>query len=210
VSLLFHISFIHRISLTSSFGISPRSFISFSLSHFATSIPRVLNSLSFSLSPCPHNTFCTVFPLLPSNTCSLSSFPLLNLAHFSFFCTLSPLPRYSEISTVVHLSYSLLYLGSLILSLLSCLSVSMSLSLSSTFIYLPFALSLSSFQFFTSIPVSLVVFLSFLLLRILFFFLQHSVSCTLPFPPFSAFTLSPFLLHSSSLCIITWRFSVHF
>jgi hypothetical protein len=37
-----------------------------------------------------------------------------------------------------------LYLDSLILSLLSCLSVSLSLSLSSTFIHLPFALHLST------------------------------------------------------------------
>jgi hypothetical protein len=48
--------------------------------------------------------------------------------HFSFFCTLSP----QELQNYTSYRYSLLYLDSLILSLFSCLSVSLSLSLSST------------------------------------------------------------------------------
>jgi hypothetical protein len=60
LSLLFHISFIHLISLSSLF-----SHLSPPLSHFATSIPHVL-PLS------PHSTFCTFFPPLPSNTSFLS------------------------------------------------------------------------------------------------------------------------------------------
>jgi hypothetical protein len=59
LSLLFHISFIHLISLPSSFSISPRSFLS-----------DVLNYLSLS----PHSTFCSFQFLF-----SLSSFPHLNL-----------------------------------------------------------------------------------------------------------------------------------
>jgi hypothetical protein len=67
---------------------------------------------------------------------SLSSFPHLNLTIIFPSLTLS-LHRYSRISSVIHLSYSLLYLDSLIIFLLSCLSVSLSLLLSSTFIHLP-------------------------------------------------------------------------
>jgi hypothetical protein len=64
--------------------------------------------------------------------------------HFSLCCTVPP-PRYSGISSVIHLSYSLLYyLDSLSLSLLSCLSVSLFLSLNSTFFRFPFALNLST------------------------------------------------------------------
>jgi hypothetical protein len=82
LSLLFHISFIHLISLSSSFS---HSFFP-PLSHFATSIPHVL-PLS------PHSTFCTFFPLLPSNTYlfSLLVLPRLNLAIiFLSFHSLSP------------------------------------------------------------------------------------------------------------------------
>jgi hypothetical protein len=56
LSLLFHISFIHLHSYFSPFLSLPLS-----LSHFATSIPHVLNCLFLS----PHSTFCTFFPLLP-------------------------------------------------------------------------------------------------------------------------------------------------
>jgi hypothetical protein len=68
---LFHISFIHLISLPSSFSISPRSI---SPSHFATSIPHGLSisPLSLSLSRSLATSSCTFFPLLPSNTCFLS------------------------------------------------------------------------------------------------------------------------------------------
>jgi hypothetical protein len=74
---------------------------------------------------------------------SLSSFPHLNLAIIFLSFALS-FPRYTGISSVTHLSYSLLYLYSLILSLLSYLSVSLSLSLSSAHIHLPSALTIST------------------------------------------------------------------
>jgi hypothetical protein len=61
--------------------------------------------------------------------------------YFSLSCTVSPQVLRNFLS---HLSYSPLYLDSLILSPLSCLSVLLSLSLSSTFIHLPFAINLST------------------------------------------------------------------
>jgi hypothetical protein len=134
----------------------------------------MLDCLSVSLSHC---TFCTFFPLLPSNTCFLPprSYIFLSLA-FS-------LPRYSGTSSVIHLSYFLLYLDSLIFSLVSCLSVYLPLSLSSTFIHRPFALNLSTSSL--TYP-----FLSPLLLRVLFFLSSiPSVSCTLLFHPFCLQTL---------------------
>jgi hypothetical protein len=60
------------------------------------------------------------------------------------FASENNLLLYSRSSSVIHLSYSLLHMDSLILSLLSCLSVSLSLSLSSTFIHLHFAPNLST------------------------------------------------------------------
>jgi hypothetical protein len=127
----------------------------------------------------------------PQQLFSLSSFPHLNLAIIFLSFALS-LPRYFGISSVIHLSYSL------ILSLHSCLSVSLYLLFSSTFIHLPFALNLStssspcSFSFHSSIPL---------------------VSCTLSFHPFCpqtlplSFTLS-FSAYSSytlpSLCNLTF------
>jgi hypothetical protein len=109
------------------------------LSHFATSIPHVLNCLSLLIA---HSAPCFLsFRLIP--VFSLLVRTTKSRHHFSLFCTLS-LSRPSEISSVIHLSYSLLYLDSLILSILSCFSVSLSLSLSSTFIHLPFALNLST------------------------------------------------------------------
>jgi hypothetical protein len=139
----------------------------------------------------PHSTFCTSFPLLPSNIC--------------FFSLGHSLPRYSGISSVIHLSCSLLYLDSLILSLLSCLFVSSSLSLNSTFIHLPFVFkffallhwhtgscgstclspsSPCSFSFFSSIPL---------------------VSCNLPFHPICPQTLPlsfPLSLSACSSCTL--------
>jgi hypothetical protein len=106
---------------------------------------------------------------------SLSSFPHLNLATI-FLSLAHSLPR-----------YSLLYRDSLILSLLSCLSVALSHSLSSTFIHLPFALNLSasslanpflpsSLILFT-LPLSLVEHHHFCLLNIHFqLFLPHILS----------------------------------
>jgi hypothetical protein len=105
--------------------------------------------------------------------------------HFSFSCTLSP--------REFPLSYSLLYLDSLILSLLSYLSVSLFLSLSSTFIHLPLALNLSTSS------------LAYPFLCV--FSLQNSVSILYSsFPSisssnfaalFPAFTLILVLLHTS-------------
>jgi hypothetical protein len=174
LSLLFHL-----ISLLSSFP-----FLSLLFPHFSLS---------------PHGTFCTFFLLLPSNTCFLSSFPHLNLVIIFLSFALS-LPRYSGIFTVIHLSYSLFYLDSLILPLLSCLFVSLSLSLSSAFIHLPLPLLHWHTRFSGSIPLcpSSPCF---------FFSLQHSVSVLHSSLPsilssnfaalFPAFTLSLFLLHSS-------------
>jgi hypothetical protein len=102
---------------------------------------RYIKCAQLSLSP--RSTFCTFFPLLPSSTCFLSSFLHLNLA-ITFFSFALFLPRYSGISSVIHLSYFLLCLDSLVLSLLPCLSVFLSLSFSSTFIHLPFAINLST------------------------------------------------------------------
>jgi hypothetical protein len=95
----------------------------------------------------------------------------------------------------------LLYMDSLILSLLSCLFVSLSPSFSSTFIHLPFALNLSTSSL-------LYPFLRVFPLSVFFFFsLQHSVSILhSSLPPilssifaavFPAFTLSLFLFHCS-------------
>jgi hypothetical protein len=81
------------------------------------------------LSLSSHSIVYTFFPLLPSNTC--------------FLCFLSPgshisLPTFS----VIHFSHSPLYIDSFIFFLLSCLFLSLSLSLTSTFIHLSFALNL--------------------------------------------------------------------
>jgi hypothetical protein len=70
---------------------------------------------------------------------SFHPIPVFSLL-FPLFFLLHSLPRHYGISFVKLLSYFLLYLDSLILSLLSCLPVSLSLSLSSTFIHLPSAL----------------------------------------------------------------------
>jgi hypothetical protein len=136
---------------------------------------------------------------------SLSSFPHLNLTIIFPSLTLS-LHRYSRISSVIHLSYSLLYLDSLIIFLLCCLSVSLSLLLSSTFIHLPLLSIFPHLHWHTrssgSISLSLSIFSVFF-----YFSLQYSVSIrhsSLPFilssnlaALFPAFTLSQFLLHSS-------------
>jgi hypothetical protein len=108
------------------------------------------------------STFCTFF--LSFHPIPVFSFlvPVSESRHhFSFSCTLS---------------YSLLYLDYLIISLLSCLSVSLSLALSSTFTHLPFALNLST----SSLP-----------------YLLPSILSSNFAALFLIFTLSPFLLHSS-------------
>jgi hypothetical protein len=83
---------------------------------------RYINSKCAQLSLSPRSTFCTFFPLLPSSTCFLSSFLHLNLA-INFFSFALFLPRYSGISSIIRLSYLLLCLDSLVLSLLPYLSV---------------------------------------------------------------------------------------
>jgi hypothetical protein len=163
--LLFHISFIHPISLPSSFGISPRSFLS--LSHFATSIPHVFNCLSLLIA---HSapSFLSFRPLpgfsllVPTST--------LTIIFFFHLHSLSPsIPEFPHTPLILPV-----YLDSLIPALLSCLSVSLSLSRSSTFIHLPFALNLSTSSLaypflwsYFSVPFFSVFF---------FFSLQHSVS----------------------------------
>jgi hypothetical protein len=153
-----------------------------SLSHFATSIPHVLDCLSLLKA---HSTpsFLCVFSLLVSTSESRH--------HFSFSCTFSP----HVLRPAFPLSYSELYPNSLILSLLSCLSVSLSILLSSTFIHLSFALNLSTYSL--AYPFLSVYFsLSLSFFSVFFFFsLQHSLSIRQAL--FLTFTPSLFLLHSS-------------
>jgi hypothetical protein len=111
------------ISLSSIFiRISPRSFLSLSLSfrYIHSTCAQLSLSLSF------HTRTLPVFPLLVPT--SKSRHP------FSFFCTLSPQVLRNFLCH--NLSAFLLYLDSLILSLLSCLFMSLSLSLSSIFVLL--------------------------------------------------------------------------
>jgi hypothetical protein len=121
------------ISLSSIFTrISPRSFLSLSLSLILLHPFHMCSIVSFSLliahSAPSFLSFHTlpVFPLLV---------PTSKSRHlFSFFCTLSPQVLRNFLCH--NLSAFLLYLDSLILSFLSCLSVSLSLSLSSIFFLL--------------------------------------------------------------------------
>jgi hypothetical protein len=148
--------------------------------NISTSIPHVLNCLSLSSHHILH----------------LLSSPSISHDHFSLALSL---PSYSGISSVIHLSYSLLYLDSLILLLLSCLSVSLSFSLSSTSIHPPFALNLFTFSLTYLFSLS---FFSFFF----FFCLHHSISILhSSFPSltsnfaafFPTFSLSLFLLYPS-------------
>jgi hypothetical protein len=131
-----YISFINPICLPSSFSISSRSFSSLVSLH-----PFHMSSIVFLFLLIAHSAH-----LLSSSSIqylfSLSSFSHLNLA--VIFLSLA-LPRYSRISCVIYPSYCLLYHDSLLPSLLSCLSVSLSLSLSSTLIHFPSALNLFPF-----------------------------------------------------------------
>jgi hypothetical protein len=158
------------------------------LSHFTTSIPHVFNCLSL---------------FIAHSAPSLPSFHLIPV--FSLFVPTSKSRHHSsfswhslsKISSVIHLSYFLLYL-----SLLSCLSVSSSLSLSSTFIH-PLLLIFPRLHWHTrfssiSLSPSSPCFFSFLSSITL-------VSCTLPFDPFCLqilplsfpLSLSAYSLHSS-------------
>jgi hypothetical protein len=99
----------------------------------------VFDRLSFLVAhPAPSFFFFRPRPVL-----HLSRFPHLNLA-IIFLSFARSLSRYTGTSSVAHLSYSLLYLDSWILTLFSCLSVSLSLSLSSSLIHLPSSLNLST------------------------------------------------------------------
>jgi hypothetical protein len=62
LSLLFHISYLFRLHAL---------FLPFPFSHSLSF--RYIHSTSTQFSLCPHSIFCTFFPLLPSNTCFLSS-----------------------------------------------------------------------------------------------------------------------------------------
>jgi hypothetical protein len=98
-------------------------------SHFATSIPHVLDYLSLLIAHSARSFLSfhpiPVFSLLVPTSESRH--------HFSLSCTLSP-----------YTPCCILYLDSLILALISCLSMSLSLLLSSIFIHLLFALNLST------------------------------------------------------------------
>jgi hypothetical protein len=181
MSFLFHIFFIHPISLPASFRISPRSFLSLSL-----------------LSLHPFHT-CSIASLFIAHSApsflSFHPIPVFSLLvhtskyrhHFSFSCTLS-LSMYSGISFVIHLSYTL---SSLFLAWL-CLCPFHSALHSSIFLLLSI-FPLLHWHTRSSGSISLS-----LLLLFFFFSLQHSVS-TLPFHPFYLQTLPlSFLLSLSA------------
>jgi hypothetical protein len=185
----------HPVSLPSSFSISSRSFASLSLIS-----PHPLHIWSIVSLSSRH----ILYPLASSSVQYLfspSSFLHLNLAIIFLSLALS-LFRYTETSSVMHLSYSLLYLDSLILSLLSCLSVS--LSLSSALIHLPSALILSTSPL--AYPFLLQYFsLSLSSLFFSFFCNTQTVSCTLPFRPFCPRTLPlsfPLSISACSSCTL--------
>jgi hypothetical protein len=130
--LSFSISFIHSISLPSSFSsLSPSLSLSLSLSFLSFRSLLIPHAAPSFLSFHPMPVFSLLVPTSKSRH------------HFPFSCTLlsSGTP---EFPLVIDLPYSLLYLDSLILSFISYFSVSLSFSLSSTFIHLPFALNLST------------------------------------------------------------------
>jgi hypothetical protein len=148
-------------------------FLSLPLSHFAAFTPRVFDRLCF-LAAHPTPSFFFFFCPIPI---------------LSFSLALS-LPRYNGTSSAMHLSYSLLYVDSLILSLLSCLPYFCP-SRSSPHTS---ALSLS-----TSSP-------SFL-------YSTQTVSCTLSFRPFCPRTLPlsfPLSFSVSSSCSLPSLFTLVF
>jgi hypothetical protein len=184
ISLLFHISFIHLISLPSSFSISPRSLLSLSL---------------ISLHPF-HMLNCLIAHSTPS---FLSFDPIHQNLAIIFLSFTHSLPRYSGISSVI-LPVVSGFFDSFPSFLLVCVFV-----LFTHFYIHPSSFCSQSFHF-TGIPVSLIIFLSlspsspcsFSFLSII-----PSVSCTLPFHPFClffpGFTFNLFLLHSSLLAPIS-------
>jgi hypothetical protein len=150
-----------------------------SLSHFATSIPHVLDCLSLLKA---HSTpsFLSVFSLLVSTSESRH--------HFSFSCTFSPM--YSGFS-----SFILRVVSEFLDSLPSFLLVCVFVHFTQLYIHPSFFCS-QSFHLFTGIPVPLGVFLSLSFFSVFFFFsLQHSLSIRQAL--FLTFTLILLLLHSS-------------
>jgi hypothetical protein len=164
LSLLFHISFIHPLALPSSFTISPRSFLSLSLSfHYIHS-----TWAQFSLSLFIAHSAPSFLSFHPIPVFSLLIPTSKSRHHFSFFCTLSPQVFQNFLC---HTPLILPVVSGFFDSFPSSLLIwSLSLSHSSSFIHLPFALNLSTSSL--AYP-----FLSLLLLRVFFFHsFQHSVS----------------------------------
>jgi hypothetical protein len=171
----------------------------------------VLNSLSlspslslFSPSLSPHNTFCTLFSLHPSNTCFRSHIEISP----TFFFLLHSLSSGTR-NFLCHLSYFLLYLDSLILSLLSCLSVSSRFhsALHSSIFLLLFYFPLLHWH--TRFSDSFSLSPSFFPVFFFFLFSIPVVSCTSSLPYilssnfaalFPAFTISLFPNTLPSLC----------
>jgi hypothetical protein len=159
LSLLFHISFIHPISLPSSFGISPRSFLC--LSHFATFIPHVFNCLSLLIA---HSapSFLSFRPLpdfsllVPTSTLTINFFFHLH--------SLSP-----SIPEFPHTPLILPVVSGFFDSRPSFFIICVFVPFTQLYIH-PSSFCCQSFHFFTGIPVPLVIFFSLLLLRVLFLF----------------------------------------
>jgi hypothetical protein len=145
-------SFFHLISLPSSFVLLP---VPFSPSFSFRYIYSTCTLLSLSL----HSSFCTFFPLLPSNTYFLS--PHSHAHHFSLSCILSPQGLRNFLCNIpLILPVVSGFFDSLPSFLLVCVFVPF------TRLYIA-----TSFHFFTGIPVPLVV-----LLRVLFLSSPASVS----------------------------------
>jgi hypothetical protein len=197
----FSMSFIHPLSRPSSFSCSLRSFLSLSLSHFATFIPHVLNCLSFLIA---HSAPCFLsFRLIPVS--SLLNPTSKSRHHFSFFCTLSP-----------QVFQNFLCHTPLILPVVSGFFDSLpSFLLCVSALHSSIFLLLSSFHFFT---IPLVVFLSFLLLHVLFLFSPafHYYPALFPSVHFVLkLSRSLFRFHSQPLLAlfphyyVPWCFSVY-
>jgi hypothetical protein len=196
-------------SLPSSFSIFPRSFLTVSLSHFATSIRLFLSA---------HSTFCTFFPLLPSNTCFLSpgSHIWISPPFFSLLHSLSPGTPEFPLSYTSHSPCCILYLESRFFdSLPYFLLVDVFDPFTQLYIHSSSFCS-QSFHFFTGIPVPLVVLLPLSPCPFSFLSSIPSVSCTLPFHPFCPqLCRSLFRFHSQPIPLtlfphyVTWCFSVH-
>jgi hypothetical protein len=166
-------------------------FLCLPLSHFATSIPHVLNCLSL---------------LITHSAPSFLSFRLIPVSFSLLFLSFAlSLPRYSGISPLSYTSHTPSCIWIFFYSLASFLLICVFVPFTQLHIH-PSSFCSQSFHFFTGISIPLEIFLS-LLLHVLFFSLQHSINirhsslqsilssnfATL----FPAFTLSLFLLHFS-------------